>query len=411
MRAAAVLLAMLAVSAAAANDFGYSRLTIERTWTIDSDGSPYDLTAAIGINNSDQRVISITTDPPMDVSIDQDGVIWLHRQSSNETHSVLTAKALVDVDYDTNITSDSPLPAGPLPATPLTEADGPISAEASSLVQDNSSLYTIRNLVNWVHTYVTYDLGYWGKTKSAEQVFADKRGVCVEYTHLLIAMARSLGFDTRYVSGYVYAGTWQPHAWAEIDVPGYGWLPAVATFGQVGILDDTHLAIHYAADQSSTYDVMLTRDRNATISVDDKVSSGFLSSDAKGASVNLTLDPDSYVADVEISSSRPDYVFGSYTFLAPDGYGGEDSSIILLRPYGVVHRYRGLNHSLFQDGYYYKLPIAASFNDAHDEETFGLSGSSAAGGGAQGLPAAPACAPSFLLAALPASAMLVRRRF
>src|SRR5262249_8083993 len=134
--------------------------------------------------------------------------------------------------------------------------------------------------------------------------------------------------------------------------------------------------MHYAPDQSSTYDVLLSRDQNASIDVSDKVTAGFLSADPKGASVNLSLDTESYVADAQITNSRPDYRFGSYSLLVPDGYGGEDATILLLQPNETIHRYHGLNHSLFQQGFVYTIPISASFDDAKDQKTFGVGGAS-----------------------------------
>ncbi len=392
----ALLLAILLLSPCmASNSYGYSRIAIERTWTVQDGGAPFDLTAAIAVNGSNQHILSLETDPQMDVSAGPDGTVWLHYHGNGSM--AIHARALVDIDYETNISSDSPLPSSPLPPTNLTAYDRSMQLQAQSLEENGSSLSTVKDLVNWVHSYVTYDISYWGKTESAEDVYSAKRGVCVEYTHLLIAMARSLGFDTRYASGYVFADAWQPHAWAEIDVPGYGWLPADATFGQVGTLDDTHLAMRYSADQSSAYDIFDSRDPNATIDVADKVSSDFLSSDPKGVKVNLTLDPDTYVADAQITNTRPDYAFGSYSLQVPDGYGGEQPSVLLLSPYETIHRYEGLNHSLFQDGYYYKVPISASFNDAHDNKTLGVSGSSSPLEAPQ---SAPVCGGAFILMAL-----------
>ncbi len=401
----AILLLLLLPACMAANTYGYSRVTIERTWTVSDDGGPFDLRAAIAVNGSGQHVLSLETSPQMEVSTDPDGVIWLHYNGTGANGTVLRASAVVDIDYDTNITSDIPPPGSALAPTPLTTYDHPIMVQAEALEVNGSSLSTIRNLVNWVHSYVAYDISYWGKTRSAEEVFDEKRGVCVEYTHLLISMARSLGFDTRYVSGYVYADAWQPHAWAEISVPGYGWLPADATFGQVGTLDDTHLAMRYAPDQASAYDLFVARDPNATISESDTVTTGFLSSDPKGVVVSLTLDPDTYVADAQVTNTRPDYVFGSYSLQVPDGFGGEQPSVLLLSPYETVHRYQGLNHSLFQDGFYYNVPVSAAFNDAHDHKTLGVSGSSSPLGSPQ---SAPLCAGAYVLPSLLAAALLRR---
>ncbi|MFN7991756.1 MAG: transglutaminase-like domain-containing protein [Candidatus Micrarchaeia archaeon] len=382
---------------ALANSFGYSRLSIERTWTIQSDGSDYDLTASIGINNSNQRIVSVITDPQAEVTTDPDGVVWVHFQGSGENRTVLRADSVVDIDYDTNITADHPVPGGRLESSNLTEPDQAIRAQAGMLGREDSSLASIANLVNWVHSNVTYDISYWGRVRAARDVITERRGVCVEYTHLLISMARSLGFDTRYVSGYVFANAWQAHAWAEIYIPGYGWLPADPTFGQVGILDDTHFGMHYGPDQSGTYDILLSKDKDAQISVDDRLALRFATPDSKGVNVTVSVDRDSHVADVAIRNDRPEYVFGSYSFQVPDGYGGEQSSILLLRPSSVVHKYQGINQSLFQNRFLYDLPMTASFNDAKDEKVLGSDGVS---DGAQKPGASSPCLPGFLLIGL-----------
>jgi transglutaminase-like putative cysteine protease len=59
-----------------------------------------------------------------------------------------------------------------------------------------------------------------------------KRGVCQDFTHLLISLCRSKGIPARYVSGYHFVGDLQggsadfeqaSHAWVEVHIPGPGW--------------------------------------------------------------------------------------------------------------------------------------------------------------------------------------------
>jgi transglutaminase-like putative cysteine protease len=56
-----------------------------------------------------------------------------------------------------------------------------------------------------------------------------RRGVCQDYAHLMIALARAAGVPARYVSGYVFSGSDgnthgsdATHAWAELYIPHVG---------------------------------------------------------------------------------------------------------------------------------------------------------------------------------------------
>ena len=65
-----------------------------------------------------------------------------------------------------------------------------------------------------------------------EHILESGRGVCQDYAHVMISIARSWGVPSRYVSGYLYveddAGQPIPaaagHAWVECRLPGLGWV-------------------------------------------------------------------------------------------------------------------------------------------------------------------------------------------
>jgi transglutaminase-like putative cysteine protease len=71
------------------------------------------------------------------------------------------------------------------------------------------------------------------------------KGTCRDYALLLMEAARTLGFAARFVSGYLYddskigggpetlIGGGVTHAWAEIYLPGAGWVPFDPTNGLV----------------------------------------------------------------------------------------------------------------------------------------------------------------------------------
>ena len=72
-------------------------------------------------------------------------------------------------------------------------------------------------------------------------VLDQRRGVCQDFAHLMVACLRSLGLPARYVSGYIetdapegmskLVGTDASHAWAAAFIPGFGWLDADPTNG------------------------------------------------------------------------------------------------------------------------------------------------------------------------------------
>jgi transglutaminase-like putative cysteine protease len=64
---------------------------------------------------------------------------------------------------------------------------------------------------------------------TAAEAFAQKRGVCQDFSHIFIAAARRMGIAARYVSGHLARDgeaveQEAAHAWAEAWVPDLGWI-------------------------------------------------------------------------------------------------------------------------------------------------------------------------------------------
>src|SRR5688572_26262553 len=80
-------------------------------------------------------------------------------------------------------------------------------------------------------------------TQSPVETIEKKSGTCRDYALLLIEAARALGFGARFVSGYLYdpaldggdavQGAGATHAWAEIYLPGAGWVEFDPTNGLI----------------------------------------------------------------------------------------------------------------------------------------------------------------------------------
>ncbi|MBN2517247.1 MAG: transglutaminase family protein [Candidatus Altiarchaeota archaeon] len=126
----------------------------------------------------------------------------------------------------------------------LTAWTGAMKNKAKSIAEGSGSrLAALASMSNWIYNTMEYDKDYWSSSVPASDVFTIRRGVCDEYTNLLISFAKSLGIPGRYVEGLVFSGeNWDLHAWAEFYVDGV-WLPIDPTYNEVGFVDSTHIVL------------------------------------------------------------------------------------------------------------------------------------------------------------------------
>ncbi|MFN3641625.1 MAG: transglutaminase domain-containing protein [Gemmobacter sp.] len=109
--------------------------------------------------------------------------------------------------------------------TAATRADAAIRTLAEAEAADPLDLAhalsaAVADAVDWTPGSTT------AQTTAAEALAAGK-GVCQDHAHVLIAAARLRGRPARYVSGYLLTedkAADAGHAWAEIHVPGLGWV-------------------------------------------------------------------------------------------------------------------------------------------------------------------------------------------
>lgn len=94
----------------------------------------------------------------------------------------------------------------------------------------------ILRLLSLIHANFSYEKGVTTSASPITDILTHKKGVCQDFTHLLIAMSRVLGIPARYVSGLVhpdptsrYRGVSHTHAWAELFFPSQGWVGFDAT--------------------------------------------------------------------------------------------------------------------------------------------------------------------------------------
>lgn len=131
-----------------------------------------------------------------------------------------------------------------------------IKQKANEIVAGKTdALETLAALADYVNQNIIYDENYKDSVKKASYVLENRRGVCDEFTNLFIAFCRSLGIPARYISGVAYSNVkneFGNHAWAEVYVPGHGWIPFDATYGQYGWIDSTHIALSKTIDTETS---------------------------------------------------------------------------------------------------------------------------------------------------------------
>ncbi|MBL6938846.1 MAG: transglutaminase family protein [Alphaproteobacteria bacterium] len=93
-------------------------------------------------------------------------------------------------------------------------------------------LAALRRLNTTLHQAFEYTPGVTDAQSPIDVALKQKRGVCQDFAHIMIAIARSWGIPARYASGYLYhRGSCQDrsadnatHAWVEAYLPSLGWI-------------------------------------------------------------------------------------------------------------------------------------------------------------------------------------------
>ena len=129
-----------------------------------------------------------------------------------------------------------------------------------SAMQD--PLQSLQKTCSTLHETFTSKPNSTSVDSSIEHILETGEGVCQDYSHVMIALARSWGIPSRYVSGYLFLegapGEQSPqgasHAWAEFWLPQIGWIGFDPTNNSA--VDHRHIRLARGRDYS---DVSPTR--------------------------------------------------------------------------------------------------------------------------------------------------------
>ena len=200
-----------------------------------------------------QRLLNfgVATDPSANLNAETDAfgntrhVLNIHRE-----HAALTITASCTIEVE---------PPKPLPATLGADAwtdihalredfvywdytrpsalTGPSPALTSfvdrlDIRAGGDPLESLLRLSDTLHCAFAYSPGSTSVISTIDHILETGQGVCQDYAHVMIAIARCWGIPTRYVSGYLHVtgngGQQVPatlsHAWVECRLAGLGWI-------------------------------------------------------------------------------------------------------------------------------------------------------------------------------------------
>jgi transglutaminase-like putative cysteine protease len=78
----------------------------------------------------------------------------------------------------------------------------------------------VQAICDFVHNHITFGYEHSSPTKTALQVFNERKGVCRDYAHLAIAFCRCLNIPARYCTGYL-GDIGLPPPYAPMDFAGW----------------------------------------------------------------------------------------------------------------------------------------------------------------------------------------------
>jgi transglutaminase-like putative cysteine protease len=142
----------------------------------------------------------------------------------------------------------------PTPLVPLSE--GARMYALRSFTPGRDWLETVSELMHRIHRDFEFQPGATTVSTSVDEVLHQRRGVCQDFAHLLLACLRGHGLPARYVSGYLLTepppgqprlmGVDASHAWVAAWSPAHGWVEFDPTNDQLA--DHRYITLAWGAD-------------------------------------------------------------------------------------------------------------------------------------------------------------------
>lgn len=99
------------------------------------------------------------------------------------------------------------------------------------LDRSDNPLSVLRRINSLIYTSFDYVPKATSVDSPIDHALGERRGVCQDFAHIMLALLRRLGIPARYVSGYLHHGKYHDrseanatHAWIEAWLPELGWI-------------------------------------------------------------------------------------------------------------------------------------------------------------------------------------------
>lgn len=213
------------------------RLKIQHTTTFDYDqpiSEAYTEMRLKPLDSGGQRCLSFTL-----VTEPQDAVLKYADHFGNEVHHfdviqshqkmvvAATSEVLTADRYEGMADGLSPLDEfNYLSPTVYAPHTSELIDFSASFHRTGDPLGSALAIMRAIHQRLIYEKGATDVKTTADQALALGRGVCQDFSHVMLAACRSQGLPARYVSGYLYNNghTAASHSWVDVLVPERGWL-------------------------------------------------------------------------------------------------------------------------------------------------------------------------------------------
>ena len=117
-------------------------------------------------------------------------------------------------------------------------------ARIGTLPSDSTPIDQAKVVMDEVYRAFVYTPASTTIRTTAEEAFAQRKGVCQDYAHVMLAVCRHVGLAARYIAGLL-CGEGATHAWVEVYYDGR-WIGLDPTHNRM--VDDNYITIAHGRD-------------------------------------------------------------------------------------------------------------------------------------------------------------------